>query len=152
MSRASNLSAVIRALTIADQQLPAASRAWQIISRVTWELPTTILGLLTSITVVLLYNGSILHHHGATFIRLPHAPEPHRYWAFTLGTYIIGSRHSAAILPHEYGHYLQSRTLGPLYLPVIALPSLLSAALDPKDHRNRWFEKDADRRSASYFA
>ena len=28
---------------------------------------------------------------------------------------------------HEYGHCLQSRLLGPLYLPVIGLPSLLWA-------------------------
>ena len=28
---------------------------------------------------------------------------------------------------HEYGHCLQSRLLGPLYLPLIGLPSLLWA-------------------------
>ena len=41
---------------------------------------------------------------------------------------------------HEYGHYLQSRYLGPLYLLVIGLPSLLWAA---------WWN---ERRGVSYYS
>lgn len=34
-------------------------------------------------------------------------------------------------LAHEYGHSIQSLILGPLFLPVIGLPSLLWAGLKP---------------------
>ena len=34
-----------------------------------------------------------------------------------------------ALLVHEYGHTLQSLRLGPLYLPVVVLPSLVWAGL-----------------------
>lgn len=47
----------------------------------------------------------------------------------TLGEYIIlGSRCHKTIL-HEYGHVRQSRMLGPLYLLVIGLPSIVWAWL-----------------------
>lgn len=41
-----------------------------------------------------------------------------------LGPYIfVGDQASGSTIKHEYGHYLQSRMLGPLYLIVIGLPS-----------------------------
>lgn len=38
---------------------------------------------------------------------------------------------SRRMLVHEYGHTVQSLILGPLYLPVVGLPSLLWAQLPP---------------------
>ena len=38
------------------------------------------------------------------------------------------------LLAHEYGHTIQSLLLGPLYLPLIGLPSLLWASVP-------WFER-----------
>ena len=32
---------------------------------------------------------------------------------------------------HEQGHYFQNLALGPFYLPVIALPSIIHAAVNP---------------------
>lgn len=57
---------------------------------------------------------------------------------------------------HEYGHYLQSQELGIKYLYMVCLPSLQSAIIDTDknnapNHNNRWFETDANRRSAEYF-
>ena len=57
---------------------------------------------------------------------------------------------------HEYGHYLQSQELGIKYLYMVCLPSLQSAIIDTDknnapNHDNRWFETDANRRSAEYF-
>ena len=40
-------------------------------------------------------------------------------------------RSEQRILVHEYGHSIQSLLLGPLYLPVIGLPSLLWANFPP---------------------
>lgn len=47
----------------------------------------------------------------------------------SLGNYmILGSQFSQTI-KHEYGHSLQSRILGPLYLFVIGIPSIIWAGL-----------------------
>lgn len=53
--------------------------------------------------------------------------------AFTIGHYSIGPKNYAAdwrdhLYVHEYGHYIQSQRMGLLYFPVVAGPSLLSAA------------------------
>ena len=56
---------------------------------------------------------------------------------------------------HEYGHYIQSQRMGPLFLRVVGAPSLFSAALMQHltgiDHENRWFEVDASYLGAQYF-
>ena len=43
------------------------------------------------------------------------------------------------------------RFWGPLYLPVIALPSLLDAWIEPNLHDTRWYEAGASRRAANWF-
>lgn len=48
-------------------------------------------------------------------------------------------------LRHEYGHTLQSIILGPLFLPVIGLPSLLWAGLPV-------FRRYRERRGVSYYS
>ncbi len=49
--------------------------------------------------------------------------------ALSLGLFIfVPAGEDPRLLGHEYGHTLQSLALGPLYLPVIGLPSLLRAA------------------------
>jgi hypothetical protein len=149
-SKISSILAICKGLLTADRNIPKAARRWQVLSRLTWELPTTLMGLLVSVSSVMFYGASARHHHGATFIKLSVGKNTPRYWAFCLGTYIVGSQRSTPLFPHEYGHYLQSRVYGPLYLLVIALPSLASATFSKKHHNNRWFEKDADKRSAKY--
>lgn len=47
-------------------------------------------------------------------------------------------------LMHEYGHTVQSCILGPLFLPVIGLPSLLWAGLPV-------FRRFRERRGVSYY-
>ena len=51
----------------------------------------------------------------------------------SLGRYVLCEKEWQHYIPqtnekHEYGHCLQSRKLGPLYLIVIALPSLIHSA------------------------
>ena len=48
------------------------------------------------------------------------------------------------LLVHEYGHCLQSILLGPLFLPVIAIPSILWATLP-------CFERLRKRKGVSYY-
>lgn len=47
--------------------------------------------------------------------------------SFSLGEYlfILNGSNQEDILDHEYGHYLQSRILGWLYIPVIVIPSFI---------------------------
>lgn len=67
----------------------------------------------------------------------------------TLGEYIFLSTASAKkelTRYHEYGHVLQSRMLGPLYLIVIGLPSIIRAAIGKyKDYYKFYTESWADK-------
>ncbi|MGM9713244.1 MAG: hypothetical protein ACI3Y5_03880 [Prevotella sp.] len=80
--------------------------------------------------------------------------------AMTIGHYALGPAGYTAdwrdhLFVHEYGHYLQSLVMGPLFFPVVALPSLLSAWFTSRlcgmRHEERWFEADASRRGARHF-
>ena len=88
-------------------------RIWQII----WGLPQTLLGFL-----IYLVN-----------LRQPH--EKYRgcivtHWkqrgSMGLGMFLfLGENPCPETLVHEYGHSIQSMILGPLFLPVMGLPSFL---------------------------
>lgn len=47
-------------------------------------------------------------------------------WGVSLGPYIFLSSDNMheRYVRHEYGHTVQSRILGPFYLPVVGIPSL----------------------------
>ena len=75
----------------------------------------------------------------------------------SLGNYIILKTKNETTVRHEYGHSVQSRYWGPLYLPVIGLPSAFNNLWDRLFHKKwppekrlkwyygRWPEKQADR-------
>lgn len=88
-----------------------------------WCLPQNVLGLL----FLLFIKGEEKHSlNGITF---------YYAWGFgggiSLGKYIIMGSKSPKSVKHEYGHCIQSKMLGPLYLLVVGLPSLLHAAFCP---------------------
>lgn len=86
-----------------------------------WQLPQNLLGLL----LLLVLKGETRHRLGSIrFYFLDTFPG-----GITLGEYIIVGTRQELTVRHEYGHVLQSRMLGWLYLPVIGLPSLLWAVL-----------------------
>ena len=75
--------------------------------------------------------------------------------AVTLGSYITGGRDLKAdpnnsLFQHEYGHYLQSQSMGWGYLPRVGMPSLMSAD-GSGNHKYQPFEQDANRRAFMYF-
>ena len=83
-------------------------------------------------------------------------PTGNKNSAFTLGHYSFGPKGYEAtwkdhLFVHEYGHYMQTQLMGIFYIPVVAIPSLISASLYPNSHKDRWFEVDASRRGADYF-
>lgn len=113
-----------------------------------WQLPQNLLGLFLvacykrRITDVYTYNDKRYH----IVNKMPGG-------GVSLGNYVIVRRHPFGIdwdvWNHEYGHTRQSLYLGPLYLVVIGLPSVLWL-LWHRAHRKRsyyWFytERWADK-------
>jgi len=91
-----------------------------------WELPQNILGAATYLT--LKRSGKIL---GSSFEQERIFMETPRL-GVSLGTFIFwtkrGNRFSHLnndCRMHEYGHSIQSRMLGPLYLLVVGVPSVM---------------------------
>ena len=82
-----------------------------------WQLPQNIIGLF----IILFINGEVKHKfNNITYYYYDPFPG-----GISLGNYLIlGSQHSQSI-KHEYGHAIQSRLLGPLYLLIIGIPSLI---------------------------
>lgn len=59
---------------------------------------------------------------------------PGSFGAFTLGNKVIGDATTLSLYKaHEQGHYFQNLLLGPLYFPVVAIPSIIHAGVHPND-------------------
>ena len=114
-----------------------------------WQLPQNLVALI----MLLVLRGETRHRLGSIrFYFLRTFPG-----GITLGEYIIVGTKQNLTVRHEFGHVLQSRYLGPLYLLVIGLPSLLHAWLNgvigccdrhPEGYYHFWTEKWADRLAA----
>lgn len=86
-----------------------------------WQLPQNLLGLI----LLLFYEGTDGNFNGV-FVR----KSKKMLGGISLGRYVIVSRWAGEnMLKHEYGHTIQSKYLGWLYLIVIGLPSLIHAWL-----------------------
>lgn len=103
-----------------------------------WQLPQNLLGQLLRF----LYKGE---ESKDVIVRY----SPYMGGGISLGRYIIVDKNaSEKTIQHEYGHCLQSRKLGWLYLLIVGLPSLLHAGFCRcKNHSyyDFWCEKWADR-------
>ena len=86
-----------------------------------WELPQNLVGL---VLTKVLAPGQEEAYRGARILRTRKMRG-----GISLGRYIIvdARRPNPFIDKHEWGHTRQSRLLGPFYLAVIGLPSLLWA-------------------------
>ena len=89
----------------------------------TWGLPQTLAG-----AVLFLKYARCAHFRYREAVATEW-PVP---GGISLGLFIFLSDRS--LCSHEYGHTLQSLMLGPLYLPVVGLPSLVWAAY----YKRRW--------------
>jgi hypothetical protein len=148
--RIRNLLTVCKGLFVADSEATVRKKVRQLALRFTWELPNTLSGFIVSAAAALLFKTEVRFFHGSTFIKVLGKNDRQGYHAATIGPYIIGSRYSDPLLAHEYGHCLQSRIYGPGYLPLIALPSFMSAIFTNGKHDTRWYEKDADTRGKRF--
>ena len=96
--------------------------------QLTWGLPQNILAAVLWLCIKLkdpkrkcyMYHGAIVTHWGfhssmglGMFIFFGHVNTPGKY--------------AQRVLVHEYGHTIQSCILGPLFIPVIGIPSMIWA-------------------------
>lgn len=149
-----------RGLFLTDKNRSGWGRVWQLFSRFTWELPQTLVGWAYSVGRALAGQVDRIDTLGGitfvtrsgwsygmgvslgTFVDLWVAP-----WMRGEGeSYILGNQ----ICQHEFGHTADSQRFGWLYLPVIGLPSLMSA-LGKGDHNVFWTEIRANRHAKRYF-
>ena len=126
----------------------------QILSRLTWELPQTILGYAYGIGVNLVDNiKEVGDYGGATVVSTYAGPFG---GAVTLGSFIYGGSDISAdptnaLFMHEYGHYLQSQASGLAFLSRYGIPSIISAWGEEGTHSRHPGEQDANARSIKYF-
>lgn len=86
-----------------------------------WQLPQNVIGL-----IILLFIQGEKRHKFQDITYYYYDPFP---GGISLGNYLIlGNKHSQTIR-HEHGHAIQSRMLGPSYLLVIGVPSIIWAWL-----------------------
>jgi len=117
---------------------------WQIVSRLTWQLPQTAIGLGYTNFSNIAYDGKQVEFvHGATVLSV--RGDITFTYAITFGSYITGEDifNDPATLRHEYGHYLQSQSSGPLFLLKYGIPSAIN--------NDGWYEADATARGNAYF-
>ncbi|HPA67985.1 MAG TPA: hypothetical protein PLA42_07665 [Tenuifilaceae bacterium] len=142
-----------------DPHRTIVGRGLQFLSRWTWELPQTFLGKGYSHIRNMTGNvDDVSYYGGATLVNKNN--NSRERWGLTLGPYINSKNVRAdpyrdPLFRHEYGHTLQSRLVGPLYLTHVGLPSLFGSGLDNlglSDHNREWYETQANRMAERYFS
>lgn len=110
-----------------------------------WQLPQNIMG---AMLFYLYYrDGDVYDWNKATSDVKVNCFSEKMKGGITLGKYIIVRDTYCSY--HEFGHTIQSKILGPLYLLVIGSPSIIHAALHKyicknKDYYHFWTEKWAN--------
>lgn len=92
----------------------------------TWCLPQNLAGLV----LLPFLRGERYRYHGALVTVYRRLKRFSNRSGFSLGSFIFipeawSAHDKKHLVVHEYGHTVQSLMLGPLYLPVVGLPSLL---------------------------
>ncbi len=128
-----------------------AKSALYVLLQCTWGLPQTLVGLV--VYLICRARGCERFFFGGAV-----CTEWHRNDGVSLGLFIFCPP-GGGIHLHEYGHTFQSLFLGPLYLMLVSLPSLVWAGL-PAFRRMRrvrrvpysrlWCEGWADRLGSKY--
>lgn len=122
----------------------------------TWGLPQNLLGA----ALLPVLRGRRFRYHGALVTVYRGFGRLLGNSGFSLGSFIFmpetwSDYEREHIVVHEYGHSVQSLMLGPLYLPVVAIPSVIWSKRYSKKHAayrkrgiaytDRFPENDADR-------
>lgn len=152
---------ISRGLFLFDPHRTGWGKAWQLFSRFTWELPQTLVGWLYSLSRALAGQVDRVDTFGGiTFVTKARC----RYgMGVSLGSFVNlwtwrnlkGENEKMVVgdqlCMHEFGHTTDSQRFGWAYLPVIGLPSLMSA-LGKGNHDVFWTEIRANRYARRYFS
>ncbi|MCM1504434.1 MAG: hypothetical protein NC127_04490 [Muribaculum sp.] len=123
----------------------------EFLSRFTWQLPQTIVGLSYGHARNMAGQvKDVKSKYGVTVIQTYTMDS-----AVTIGNFIVGQKDlvpdpNNSTFQHEYGHYIQSQEMGPLYLLKVGIPSAINVKWG-KDHEYQSYEVDANRRAFRYF-
>ncbi len=117
-----------------------------------WELPQTLIGLL--LVFYFTVRRRVLYSEKTEGVMI--FVTKGRWGGISLGNIIIGSEGLSPVVGnqlfmHEYGHSLQSRSFGILYLFIFGLPSLLSVVFRGSNHHHSFVEKSANKLAYDYF-
>ncbi len=149
---AANDAKIWGGLFASDPNKTTGGRIWEVISRFTWQAPQTLGGFVTSHSYNTFGFGggveSVNYAYGATVVKT----KNEGWGAIAQGSYIVGDNSIEAdannsLFQHEYGHYLQSQSMGNAYYARVGIPSALSTG----DHEFHPVEQDANRRAFIYF-
>jgi RHS repeat-associated protein len=95
--------------------------AWPV--QVTWGLAGLIIGTIAAYGTVEVMGATTRMEEHVQLIAIPGSAGN---WAFTVGNKVVGYETTLkGHWHHEQGHYFQNLLLGPLYFPIIALPSVI---------------------------
>jgi len=117
-----------------------------------WELPQTLIGVVLVIYFIL--KGDVQNIETSEGVLVITAKG--RWGGVSLGNFIIGSETIAPtvgnyLFMHEYGHSIQSRNVGPLYLLIFGIPSLASVIFRGTNHHETYVERYANKLAFQYF-
>ena len=144
---------IFHGLFVTDSNKSTWGRTKELVSRFTWQLPQTYLGFHTA---NLLNEYGEVEYVGSKFGATAMASKTlNKFGAMTLGNFIVGKQDLRAdennsLFQHEYGHYLQSQSLGLGYLVRVGVPSFLQASFGG-NHDFMNYEQDANMRAFRYF-
>lgn len=114
----------------------------------TYGILMNVIGLLAFlITICFTHN---VHRHYHSF----YTTTKKQFGGISLGIFVIVCNDSDYLLNHEFGHSYQNIMFGPLFVFVVAIPSLIRAGyfnyrtskgLPNKEYDSIWFEGQATR-------
>jgi hypothetical protein len=116
----------------------------------TWGLPQTLIGS----AVYLMHRKDRHENFGNAKVTYWNRPG-----GLSLGRFIFIPAKGESLLKHEYGHTIQSLILGPAYLPLVGLPSILwhrlpyfrnKRKITGKDYYSVIFENTANKLGSHY--
>lgn len=116
-----------------------------------WQFPQNITGWLLWLFVF--KSHATVRHKGARmmFTYQMSGGVTLGKWVFLDARY-YGYGNAASVMKHEYGHTVQSKILGWLYLPYVGIQSLIHAIFHRKgNYSHFWTEKWADRLADKYY-
>ena len=155
--RVSNAFKIDMGLFQTDSDISVVENILTILSRFTWEDVNRHTGSFVSHFRNNLFSVEVEYYHGSTLVNMDDPSVDG--WGMTIGSYANGvnmepdPEHNS-LFAHEYGHTKQSKILGPLYLPIVGLPSLIGngvAELGEHNHDYEWYEVWANQLSYNYF-